>query len=174
MASTASLVGLRFVGMSVLSVRVAVRISNEPLPCRDRTVDVLGGNPPLFHETVRNHGGDILVKEIKYPVIHGPEANAQLVNAVAQVIGFRAAQLMPKLPKPLQLDTAFIKHSIRKTIEPVQDRDGAVIIAIENDRYSRHPYLLDHCSHVCEQWSRGSRHGQYLKNVINDPYTARE
>jgi hypothetical protein len=72
-------------------MRVAPWVFDKALPGRDGTVDVLGRNPLLFREAVGNHGGNILMKKLKHAIVHAPDADAKLIDAVTQVISLGAA-----------------------------------------------------------------------------------
>src|SRR5262249_50562765 len=118
---------------SSLLVRVAFRGLGEAPFRRDGAVAFPGSDPPLFRVALGNHGGDILMKEIEHAVVHRTEADAQFIDPVAQVVGFRAAQLVAQVPEPFELHAALIKCPLRKRVEPLQDRDGAVIVPVKDD-----------------------------------------
>jgi hypothetical protein len=91
-------------------MRVTAWVLDKLLLSRNGTINVLGWDPSLFREAVRNYSGYIIMKEIKHSIIHAPDANAKLVDAVTQVIGLRPAKLMAEIAKPLQFDAAFIER----------------------------------------------------------------
>src|SRR5579883_2753942 len=113
-------------------MRMTARALDKALLGRDGTVDILGRNLLLFREAVRNHGGYFLMKEIKNAIIYAPDADAKLINAITQVIGLRAAQLMAQFPEPLQLDAAFIEGLFREPLEPFQDGHRPIFILVED------------------------------------------
>ena len=90
-------------------MRMTAWVPDKTLLGRDGTVNVPGRYLLLFREAVGNYGGNILMKEVKHAIIHAPDADAKFVDAITQVIGLGAAQLMAEIPKPLQLDAAFIE-----------------------------------------------------------------
>src|SRR5437879_3207787 len=82
------------------------------------------------------------MKEVEHAVIHSAKADAQLVDAVPQVVGLGAAQFVAQLSQPLDFDTAFIERFLRETIEPVQEGNGPILFPVKDDLGLRHPYLL--------------------------------
>jgi hypothetical protein len=54
-------------------MRMTARALDKALLGRDGTVNILGRNPLLFREAVRNHGGYVLMKEIKHAIIYAPD-----------------------------------------------------------------------------------------------------
>lgn len=101
MISTASVVGARFfwvfASWSALLVRVTLGVLLELRFPRDRRVDLLGRNYALLDEAVRDDGRQLAVEEVEHAVVHAPQGDPQLVDASAEVVGFGAPELVPKL-----------------------------------------------------------------------------
>ena len=49
----------------------------------------------LFDNPMRHNRREIPLKKIEHPVLHPPEADPQLIDAVSQIVRLWAAQFMP-------------------------------------------------------------------------------
>ena len=61
------------------------------------------------------------------------EADPQLVNPVAEEVRFGPAKVVPQLPQAFDPNEALESCLGGQTAEPIEDRDGSVVVAVEND-----------------------------------------
>lgn len=87
----------------------------------------------LLNKTVCQHRCHPTMKEVQDPIIHSFPAYTQLVDALLQQICFGPPQLMTEFAQTLNLDHAFVLDLGRKCVEPLQHRDTAFPLPIEND-----------------------------------------
>jgi hypothetical protein len=89
---------------------------------------------------VRNHGGAVPVKELQHAVVDPSQSNAKFVNVVSQVVSFRAAEFVPQLLEAGKLYAALNKGAARQPVQPLQERNGSILLPVKNDFGLRHPY----------------------------------
>jgi hypothetical protein len=87
---------------------VARRIALELFLACDYPIDFLRWDNSLLDNSMRHHSGHVLVEEVENPVVHPLVADAQLIDAVTQVISFGSSQLMSERLQPFQLDATFV------------------------------------------------------------------
>jgi hypothetical protein len=78
------------------------------------------------------------MERVKDPILHVVKAHSQLVNAIAQKVSLRPTKFVPLFSKALDPDEALQSNLKRLIAKPFQDRDTAVIIAVENNFGARH------------------------------------
>jgi hypothetical protein len=76
-------------------------------------------DPSLFGQRMRQDGHVAAMKEVQDTIIDVPLPCPQLVEAIAYVIGFGAAELVSGFGKPLNARDAF---GIRSAVAPAQRR----------------------------------------------------
>ena len=60
----------------------------------------------------------MLIEEVKHPVVNSLMGGSQLVNVIAEVIGFRSPKLVPELFQSFEPDQALLQSLCRKLFEP--------------------------------------------------------
>lgn len=69
----------------------------EPLLPLHGPVDVGVGHRVFLGESMDQHGRDSSVKEVEEPIVDSTEPCSKLVDAITQVVGLRAAELVAEL-----------------------------------------------------------------------------
>jgi hypothetical protein len=93
---------------------------------------------------VRKYGSNVSMEEVKHSVIDSLKPDSKLVNTIPEAIALGPSQLVTKLAKPLNLDSALVLGLSGESIEPFQKGNGPVIIPIKQYVGSRHPNPLSH------------------------------
>jgi hypothetical protein len=88
---------------------------------------------------MRKHRRDRSVKKIEHPIMNPLEAYTELINTIAQIIGFRSTELGSEFLETLNLRSALILGSGRDGIEPLEQRHRAIIFLVENHCCPGHP-----------------------------------
>ena len=73
------------------------------------------------------------VERVEDPVLDVVEADPQLGNPVAEEVRFGPAKVVPQLPQAFDPNEALESCLGGQTAEPIEDRDGSVVVAVEND-----------------------------------------
>jgi len=81
------------------------------------------------------------MKKIQQAVVYSTSSHPQFVNAITQIVGLWAAQLVPLIGKsPNSSKALYERPSIvaAQLLEPFEDGDFAVVFSIELDLGERH------------------------------------
>ena len=70
------------------------RILSEGIHPSYGQIDFLWRYDPLFGQSVRHDNNVTAGKEIQHTIVPAAEANAQLIDTIAQIIGLRPPQLV--------------------------------------------------------------------------------
>lgn len=62
------------------------------------------------------------MEEVQDPVVNASQADAQLVDPVAQEVSFRPAQFVAHLAQSFQPEVALVLYLHRQPVEPLQER----------------------------------------------------
>jgi hypothetical protein len=64
------------------------RVDFEPLHALNGAVNLLRRDGPLFDQAMRDHRRDCSVEEVQDSVVNALKADPELVNPIAQKVGF--------------------------------------------------------------------------------------
>lgn len=128
-------------------------IGLKALPAMNRPVNLLGRHGPFFHNSVGDDRCDRPMEKVQDPELYVLPTDPKFVNAVPQVIGLRAAKLVPQFAQPLQPEEAFRLRFDRQLAVPVEKRAGAIFLAVQNDSGPWHSPLV--YSQNCDIATRG-------------------
>jgi hypothetical protein len=104
----------------------------------DGVVDVFGWNCRLLlHEPMGNHGGRPPVEKLQHAVVQAGVHGAKFMDAVAEIVALGAAQLVPKLLKTVEANTAPGAGHWWERGQPVDERDRSIVLTEENNLDSR-------------------------------------
>jgi hypothetical protein len=93
------------------------------------------------------------MKEIEYAIVDTLKPNTQLIDSIAQIVGFRTAQLMSLVSQALYSDPTLVLRFGGETVQPIEHGNGMGILLIKDNRSLGHDRFLGR-SHYCEQRSR--------------------
>jgi hypothetical protein len=91
------------------------------------------GHSLFFGDPMRQHRRDSSVKKVEHPIVNPLEAYTELINTIAQIIGFRSTELVSEFSETLNLHSALILRSGRDGIEPLEQRHRAIILLVEDN-----------------------------------------
>jgi len=128
---------------------VPIRVGGKLPLSLQGLVNLLGRNRSFLYESVRENRHGLPVKEIKHPVVLPLKSDPKLIDTVPKEIGLWPAKFKAKLGQPLDSDAALGHRLGRKRVEPFEDRDFPVVLAVQNDLGSGQ-CLHIHYSQNCE------------------------
>jgi hypothetical protein len=95
-------------------------------------VNFARGHSLFLGDPMRKHRRDGSVKKVEHPIMNPLEAYTELINTIAQIIGFRSTELVSEFSETLNLHSALILRSGWDAIEPLEQRHRAIIFLVEN------------------------------------------
>jgi hypothetical protein len=118
------------------SVSVNDRIGDKSGFAGNCAFDVGSGHGAFLAQAVGDDGNSLSMKKVEQAVIDRAQAHTQLIDAVAQIIGFRSAQLVAKKRQTGNGSPAFVVGFVISRIlfsEPLDDRRNAFLFLLKDD-----------------------------------------
>ena len=125
----------------------------SPAPL-NRRVYLLRRDRSFLDQPVREHRGGGPVKKVEHPVVDPTKPYAKLVDAVPEIISLGPAEFVSKLFEACQLDPTLGLSPRRQAIQPVEQRDGTVVLGVAK-RPSLQASLPPIVSQYCDAKSSG-------------------
>ncbi len=111
----------------------------------DGPLDIRRGHLAFFRQSVDQDGDIFPVKAIEYPILDTPVACSELMDSVAEVIGFWAAELMAHRRQALDTGDTFrlgAPLSLVQRAEPLEHWHLPIIVLVEDHISLGHPLAL--------------------------------
>jgi hypothetical protein len=121
-------------------VDVRSGIIEHALHALERPLDVGLRDGIAFGQGVGEHDRVLAAEGVQDAVVHVSSSGSELVDAVAQLVRLRPAQLVPELGQPVDPGDALLmaaRISPAQLAEPLPDRRTAIGVLIEDDACDR-------------------------------------
>jgi len=130
---------------------VTGRICLEELFRPNSPVNLGGRYFALLCDAVRNDDRSSAVKEVQHPVMDTLIAGSQLIDPTAEIISFRAPELVAQIFQSLQACQALLLGSFWQTVKPLDQRRYLIRPFLEENYGRSWQTAPPLCSHNCER-----------------------
>jgi len=123
---------------------MAVRVFAEGFLAANRPVYVSIRDQVFLREGMGKDRPFAPMKEVQDPVLYASKLGAKLADLSAEQVGFRTSQVVSYLRQSAQSNHTLGERSpilFLESLQPLEDRDLAVVVLAENDLGLRHKGL---------------------------------